>query len=153
MTTIKPNPMVVAVEGKIYALAGHADYYGPGGLPQTIEPVFEVYEPAEDAWYALPNPPFLSFYSRSPGPVLLSHTVIDNTIYVQVENPKVRLGEELEQLYTYNVTEREWKYHKRGAAVYGNPKGGILKYHFWFRRADVVWMKSCTPVTLLPLGF
>ncbi|KAG5528301.1 hypothetical protein RHGRI_029092 [Rhododendron griersonianum] len=135
LNAIKPSPMVVQVKGKIYALAGDTYFHGPG-RPETVEPVFEVLDPQKRAWCKLTEPPFLSYYN-SCGPVLLSHTVIGNIIYVRVNNPVDPDLRWVDEFYSFNVDDGNWNELTPGASVYGNSKGDNLKNFFWDGRADV----------------
>ncbi|KAF7130694.1 hypothetical protein RHSIM_Rhsim10G0034900 [Rhododendron simsii] len=129
----KPNPMVVAVKGKIYALAVHADYSDEPKVPEAIDPVFEVLD-HQGAWYPLPEPPFYSCHSTFPGSALLCYTAIGNIIYVLVQKP----GDYVELLYSFNVLKKKWKEHPRGVKC-GDRVGDSLANHKWSNKwADVV---------------
>lgn len=126
----KPSPMVVEVKRRIYALAG---YFGTR-VADTIDPAFEALDPRGKFWSPLPKPPFQSWYSQSPGPELVCHTVVGNVIYVLVRKP----GKEgVEVLFSYNVVRKKWKAHPYGF-VYGDSVGDNLINYVWDRRADVV---------------
>ncbi|CAB4312540.1 unnamed protein product [Prunus armeniaca] len=66
----KAKPLLVEVEGKLYALAGYPiqssiNYSGTGyGGP----PYFEVLDPIIERWSPLPDPPVFQDYNRTYGP-------------------------------------------------------------------------------------
>ncbi|KAG5534512.1 hypothetical protein RHGRI_022587 [Rhododendron griersonianum] len=120
----KPYPMVVAVKGKIYALAGEAYR----DVPAATDPTFEFLD-HRGVWHPLPEPPFYSRYSA-----LLCYTVGGNIIYVLVEK---RDGNEVvELLYSFNVLKKKWKVHPRGVLC-GDRVGDNLSSHKWLKWADL----------------
>ncbi|KAI8541078.1 hypothetical protein RHMOL_Rhmol08G0034900 [Rhododendron molle] len=124
----KPYPVVVAVKGKIYALAGHVYH----SVPTVIVPAFEFLD-HRGVWHPLPEPPFYSWYSKPPGPTLLCYTVSGNIIYVLVQKPDD--NEVVELLYSFNVLKKKWKVHPRGVSC-GDRVGDNLSSHKWSERGD-----------------
>lgn len=126
----KPYPMVVAVKGEIYALAGHTDV---PRFPVVIDPTFEFLD-HRGVWYPLPKPPFYTWYKTHPGPTLLCYTVSDNIIYVLVKKPDD--NQLVELLYSFSVLKKKWKEHPRGVLC-GNRVADNLSSHKWFKWADI----------------
>lgn len=93
----KPFPVLSAINGLIYALAGCN--LSRSEIPK--ESVFEVFEPGL-GWKVLPPPPFHACYTKQGGPFIRFNTVIDTTIYVGLD-PHL-------DLYSYNVATGVWKH-------------------------------------------
>lgn len=134
----KPNPVVVTVNKKIYALAGNSIF--DSGKTKTICHVFEVLDPELDnVWTPLPNPPFHSLYKKSSGVQFRWHTVIGLNIYVLLLHSYNGVT-----LYSFNVIENEWKMHN-GSDSSGTAGAGSddmilhnLSIGPWFFEAEVV---------------
>lgn len=94
----KPSPVLAAINGLIYALAGCN--LSRSEIPK--ESVFEVFEPGL-GWKVLPPPPFHACYAKQGGPFIIFNTVIDTTIYVGLDPHHL-------DLYSYNVATGVWKH-------------------------------------------
>ncbi|XP_028090895.1 uncharacterized protein LOC114291068 isoform X2 [Camellia sinensis] len=134
----KPNPVVVTVNKKIYALAGDSIF--DRRKTETIGHVFEVLDPElGNVWTPLPNPPFHSLYKKSSGVEFRGHTVIGLNIYVLLLHSYNRVT-----LYSFNVIENKWKMHNggdsSGAACAGSDDMILhnLSVGPWFFEAEVV---------------
>ncbi|KAJ4845571.1 hypothetical protein Tsubulata_049792 [Turnera subulata] len=75
----KPRPLVFAFRGKVYALSSGHCGWGWG-------PLFEFLEEGE--WKTLPDPDLL-YDLPLPPPIITSHLVLDNSLWVRVHHPGV----------------------------------------------------------------
>ncbi|CAL5411416.1 unnamed protein product [Camellia sinensis] len=132
----KPNPVVVTVNKKIYALAGDSIF--DRRKTETICHVFEVLDPElGNVWTPLPNPPFHSLYNKSSGVEFRGHTVIGLNIYVLLLHSYNRVT-----LYSFNVIENKWKMHNGGDDSVAAGSDDMILHNLsvgpWFFEAEVV---------------
>lgn len=143
----KPDPVVVTMDQKIYALAGTS--LRGDTTREKLNPVFEFLDPnGSNVWTRLPDPPFISLYTikdcYSNGVEFRGHTVIGFNIYVQVVEPSGSIS-----LYSFNVKKEKWTSHNtstnngddREECADAGSDGLILdnlRFAEWYGRADVV---------------
>ncbi|XP_058185674.1 uncharacterized protein LOC131302901 [Rhododendron vialii] len=143
----KPDPVVVTVDQKIYALAGTS--LQGDTTREKLNPVFEFLDPnGSNIRTRLPDPPFISLYTiqdcYSNGVEFCGHAVIGFNIYVQVVEPSGSIS-----LYSFNVKKEKWTSHitstnngddreECGAAGSDGLIFDNLRFAEWYGRADVV---------------
>ncbi|XP_048235027.1 uncharacterized protein LOC8280820 isoform X2 [Ricinus communis] len=106
----KPKPLIVAVNGKIYVIAGTCGYHRPLDGLEILDPVFEVLDVQSGVWSKLSDPPFRYAYDYALFPEFLFHVVVGNVLYLGVNLPVYEGGDSngVDRVFWFDLIREKW---------------------------------------------